>query len=196
MTHLEEVLTQFNAREADENTILIEFRKIAETVFFGGYFLVNGELRIYPVDIEFYLYGEKDKEDSWMQDKKMIHRKVMDNEEVPYFPNSGSLFPHSFGIDVTFENPKQEYRASFLIRSYRKNNNAVETHPTYLWDELFGEATFSGSGLSVIWVDDESNEPKEVCQCRRLNLYDEKKNPDLKPWRYYKKSVEKDLVFK
>ena len=59
MTHLEEVLTRFNAREADAESILGEFRKIAETVFFGGYFLVNGETRIYPVDIEFYLYGEK-----------------------------------------------------------------------------------------------------------------------------------------
>lgn len=195
MTHLEEVLTQFNARETDEQSILTEFRKIADAVFFGGYFLVNGETRFFPVDIEFYLYGEKDNEASWMQDKKMIHRKT-GSEEVPYFPNSGSLFPHSFGIDVTFENQKQEYRASFLIRSYRKNNEAIETHPTYLWDELFGEATFSGSGLNVIWVDDESNEPKDVCTCRRLNLFDEKKKPDLKPWRFYKKAVENELIFK
>lgn len=41
MTRLEEVLTQFNAREANEKTIIKEFRKIAEVVFWGGYFLVN-----------------------------------------------------------------------------------------------------------------------------------------------------------
>ena len=195
MTHLEEVLTRFNAREADAESILGEFRKIAETVFFGGYFLVNGETRIYPVDIEFYMYGEKKKEEPWMQDKKMIHRKT-GNEVVSYFPNTGSFFPHTFGIDVTFENLVQEYRASFLIRSYRKNDEAVETHPTYLWDDLFGEAAFSGSGLSVIWVDDESGEPKEVCNCTRLNLNEKKGKPDTKPWRYYMKSVEKYLVFK
>ena len=194
MTHLEEVLTQFNARNANEESINTEFRRIAETVFFGGYFLVNGETRIYPVDIEFYLYGEKKEEKKWMQDKKMIHRR-RGKEEVPYFPNGGSLFPHSFGVDVTFENSEQKYRASFLIRSYCKNNDEVETHPTYLWDDLFGEAGFSGSGLNVMWIDDESEEHKEIGQSKRLNLYDEHKNPDLKPWRFYKKSIEKELVF-
>ena len=195
MTHLEEVLTRFNARNLNDKTVITEFRKIADVVFFGGFFLVNGETRIYPVDIEFYLFGEKKTEEPWMQDKQMIHRKT-GKESVPYFPNSGSLFPHTYGIDVTFENPKQEYRASFLIRSYHLDNDAIETHPTYLWDDLFGNASFSGSGLSVIWVDDESEEPREIGQDKRLNLKDENKTPDSKPWRFYKKSVKEKLVFK
>lgn len=88
MTRLEEVLTRFNAREANEKTIIKEFRKIAEVVFWGGYFLVNKKTKIYPVDIEFYLYGEKAQEDAWMQDKKMIHRKT-GKDDVPYFPKEG-----------------------------------------------------------------------------------------------------------
>jgi len=194
MTHLEEVLTQFNAREANEKTIIKEFRKIAETVFWGGYFLVNGKTRIYPVDIEFYLYGERAAEEAWMQDKKMIHRKS-GKDEVPYFPNKGSLYPHTFGIDVTFENPGLEYRASFLIRSYRKDNEPVETHPSYLWEDMFGRSSFSGKGLSVVWIDEESAEPRKLGQSTRLNLKDDKKEPDLKPWRFYKKIEQKSLVF-
>ena len=194
MTRLEEVLTRFNAREANEKTIIKEFRKIAEVVFWDGYFLVNKKTKIYPVDIEFYLYGEKAQEDAWMQDKKMIHRKT-GKDDVPYFPKEGSLYPHTFGIDVTFENPDKEYRASFLIRSYRRDNGKVPTHPSYLWEDMFGEQSFSGEGLKVIWEDEESSEPKEIVQSTRLNLKDEKKEQDLKPWRFYKKSEQKNLEF-
>ena len=73
MTRLEEVLTQFNAREANEKTIIKEFRKIAEVVFWGGYFLVNKKTRIYPVDIEFYLYGEKAREEAWIKHLGQLH---------------------------------------------------------------------------------------------------------------------------
>ena len=39
-------------------------------------------------------------------------------KELPYYP-VGSLNPHTSGIDITFENPDKEYRASCLIREYK-----------------------------------------------------------------------------
>ena len=189
-TALKEVLTQFNPRKADGNTILSEFEKIAKVVFHGGYFLVNEDVRIYPVDIEFYLHGER-KEDkgTWMQDPKMIHKG--NKKDIPYFPNTGSLYPHTFGVDVTFENEEQEYRASFLIRRYQyeKNGEVVE-NPTYLWEDLFGYNTFSGSGLVIKWIDAPSKE-QTPDRTPRLNLKGKDGKPDPREWRFIKAGFNK-----
>ena len=115
MITLAQAIAAFDPRKANENTIQDQFWSIAEVALYGGYFLVNEKAHIYPTEIEFYLHGERNNEPAWMIDKKMIHRNG--KEQVPYFPNTGSLFPHTFGIDVTFENEIEEYRASFLIRS-------------------------------------------------------------------------------
>ena len=117
MKTLQEALMAFNAREANENTIQGMLAEIAVLVLSGGYFLVNEDTRIYPMDIEFYLYGEKesDKKIPWIRDANMYHK----GKGVPYFPVVGTFYPHESGVDVTFENEKEEYRASFLIRQYK-----------------------------------------------------------------------------
>ena len=52
MSKLTEAFSKFNPRRAkDEIEIQKQFKEIAETVFYEGYFLVNDELKIYPVDI-------------------------------------------------------------------------------------------------------------------------------------------------
>ena len=184
-TALKDVLTQFNPRKADGETILSEFEKIAKVVFHGGYFLVNEDVRIYPVEIEFYLHGErKEDKNTWMDDPKMIHRG--NKNKVPYFPNTGSFYPHTFGVDVAFENEEQEYRASVLIRKYQyqKGGEVVE-NPTYLWDDLFGFNTFSGSGLVIKWIDDPSKEQKPA-RNPRLNLKGKNGKPDPRKWRFTK----------
>ncbi len=180
-TALEKVLTTFNLREIKEEKILDEFNKIAKVVFYGGYFLVNKNTRIYPVEIEFYLYGEREEDlDTWRQDIKMIHKG--NKKEVPYFPKTGSFYPHTFGVDVTFENEEKEYRASFLIREYQyKPNGEVVKKPTYLWEDLFGYNSFSGSGLVIKWIDDPSGCVQEPKMRKRKNLKgkDGKQDPKL-----------------
>lgn len=185
-TALEKVLTTFNLREIKEEKILDEFNKIAKVVFYGGYFLVNKNTRIYPVEIEFYLYGEREEDlDTWRQDIKMIHKG--NKKEVPYFPKTGSFYPHTFGVDVTFENEEKEYRASFLIREYQyKPNGEVVKKPTYLWEDLFGYNSFSGSGLVIKWIDDPSGCVQEPKMRKRKNLKGKDGKQDPKLWRFTK----------
>ena len=109
-------------------------------------------------------------------------------ENVPYFPKAGSLHPHRSGVDVTFENEDKEYRASFLIRAYRNGpKGEKETHPTYLREEMFGEASFSGKGLCIKWVDKPSGEVVDPDVKARFRLKGKDKEADKKPWRFIKK---------
>lgn len=55
MKTLFEAMRDFNARNANENTIREMFAEIAVPALSGGYFLANNT-KIYPVDIEFYLF--------------------------------------------------------------------------------------------------------------------------------------------
>ena len=102
MKTLYEAMRDFNARNANENTIQGMFAEIAVPALSGGYFLVNNDTRIYPMDIEFYLYGERKEEEPWMKDANMYHK----GPKVPYIPVIGSFYPNESGVDVTFENEK------------------------------------------------------------------------------------------
>jgi len=178
--------SKFSTKEyrlATVDTIVDLFREVAEVAFYGGYFLINGETKIYPEDIEFYIYGEWPGDPDWMKDYNMYHY----GKGVPYFPKEGSLHPHRSGVDVAFENEEKGYRASFLIRAYRNGTDGKkETHPTYLREEMFGEASFAGEGLRIVWV----NDPAEVVVLpavkRRVNLNGKNKEPDTKMWRFVK----------
>ena len=129
MTKLSQAFLAFDPRDLSMETIEQKFAGIADIVMNEGYFLVNGETKIFPVDIEFYLYGERADDPDWMKDFNMYHK----GKNVPYFPPEGSVFPHRSGVDITFENEAEEYRASFLIRAYKTSEHEeTETHPTYL----------------------------------------------------------------
>ena len=183
MKTLSQVIAAFDPRRADENTIQDQFWSIAEVALYGGYFLVNGGTRIYPVEIEFYLYVENDPKGKWQQDANMYHK----GKDVPYFPKEGSLYPHRSGVDYTFENEEQKYRASFLIRSYRyAADGEVIKYPTYLWEDLFGYNSISGKGLTIRWVDDPEGVIPTRKQGTRINLNDGKGKADEKPWRFIK----------
>jgi hypothetical protein len=190
MSKLTEAFSKFNPRRAkDEIEIQKQFKEIAETVFYEGYFLVNDELKIYPVDIEFYLYDERTYDDNrydWMKDNNMYHKHTAKNK-VPYFPKEGSLYPHESGVDVTFENEEEEYRASFLIRAYRTNiDDETIVNPKYLNEEMFGECTFNGTGLNIKWVDEQSEKSGELQWAVRFKFHDKNKEQDTKPWRCIK----------
>ena len=184
MTRLERVLKNFNPRQETESSILDTFSEIAKVVFYDGYFSVNRTTRIYPTEIEFYLFDEKDKSCKWRRDEKMIHKG--NKEEVPYFPFC-SFYPHTFGVDVTFENEKEEYRASFLIREYQyEKGGKTITSPTYLWEDLFGYNSFSGRGLRIKWIDKPGKDRSTPLKGQRKNLKDSEGKPDKKKWRFTK----------
>ena len=193
MSALEQAFKEFDSafstdteRLATFDTIIGMFKKVALAAFYGGYFEINGKTKIYPVDIEFYLYDERagdEEEVQWMKDYNMYHY----GEGVPYFPKEGSLHPHRSGVDVTFENEDKQYRASFLIRAYRNGtDHKKETHPTYLREEMFGEASFSGKGLNIVWIDAPEADSKEPIIKRRVNLNGKNKETDKKEWRFVK----------
>lgn len=183
MITLAQAIAAFDPKNADENTIQDQFWSIAEVALYGGYFLVNEETHIYPVEIEFYLYVEDTPKGSWQRDANMYHK----GKGVPYFPKEGSLYPHRSGVDYTFENEEQKYRASFLIRLYKYEvGGDVIKNPTYLWEDLFGYNTIAGKGLTIRWVDDPEDVEPVREQDTRINLNDGNGKPDKKPWRFIK----------
>ena len=113
----------------------------------------------------------------------LFYRSIIENNGYPYF-KIGSLNLHQSGVDVTFENEKKRYRASFLIRSYRMikkediNNDNVLYDPcsSHLYDDVQNAGLLSlGDGNTIQWV----RYPKggKVIQCPRRNL-------DEKPWQF------------
>ena len=182
MRTLAQAISSFHPVAATVESIEDQFRAIAEAVFNSGYFLVNKgkeERRIYPIDIEFYLYAEYDTEDDWRRDVNMYHK----GKKVPYFPKEGSLYPHRSGVDYTFENEKEQYRASFLIRAYKVDGRR-EDHPTYLWEDMFGECRCDGTGLNVVWKDEQHPHPGVAVPDIRHNLNGRKGVRDTKKWRF------------
>ena len=97
-----------------------EFKALAPYFLSGGYIKVREDYRVYPTTIEFYFHSEKE---DGVKDPIVYHRnnnKV--KGKIPYFPIM-TLHAHDSGYDITFENEKEQYRASVLIREYQ------------IWDE-------------------------------------------------------------
>lgn len=183
MKTLYETLRDFNARNETEKTIQGKLHDIAKVVLSGGYFLVNGETKIYPMDIEFYLYDERDETRTWMRDANMYHK----GKNVPYFPVVGTFYPNESGVDVTFENPNQGYRASFLIRAYKYDDcKSVVRTPRYLWEDLFGYGSFFNGGLNIKWVDAPEGAEVDITPDVRRNLKNGKGEPDTNLWRFFR----------
>lgn len=181
MKTLSQAIADFNPVTATEDSIKDQFRSIAEAVFNSGYFLVNGVRRIYPTDIEFYLYSEYDTKEEWRRDFNMYHKGA----DVPYFPKEGSVYPHRSGVDYTFESPDKHYRASFLIRAYEVlPDGRKEDHPTYLWEDMFGECRCDGNGLNVIWKDEQHPQTWGTTATIRHNLNKRNGKRDTNEWRF------------
>lgn len=193
LQRLRDTLEQFvPANTVDELTK--QFKEIAQIVFNGRY-VVNGEYEIYPIDIEFYFH---DVENEIIKEPQMYHA----NNDYPYFP-IGSLFPHRSGIDMTFER-EGKYRASFLIRGYTykslinkdketftnttskklKEGEIDKFKPQYLWEDLFGNASIFGKGLSIIWVDNDDYKEVNIHPSERININIVKGEPTKRLWRF------------
>ena len=110
----------------DRKRLLFEqFELLAKKMIFGGFFKVREDYAIFIDTVEFYFYDERS--EASINDEIVYHRngrfdfRNEKNEtmsaELPYFPKM-TLHAHWSGIDITFENPKEQYRASALIRRY------------------------------------------------------------------------------
>lgn len=181
------------------------FLPCAEEILCNGYFLIDNEFILDFGSIELYYHEEYD---GGLKDHKMYHtneklpksylnkikkypygqltlfyRSIIENNGYPYF-KIGSVNLHQSGVDVTFENKEKQYRASFLIRSYRMtkkkdfNNDNVLYDPcsSHLYDDMNNAGLLSlGKRSTIEWI----KYPKggKVIQCPRRNL-------DEKPWQF------------
>lgn len=192
MKTLSTLLKEFDGRNKSEPQLTKYFQEIAKTAIYGGYFLINGSMKIRITEVEFYFHSENDSESN-IHDWGMYHR----GEDLDYF-TVGSLNPHRSGIDVTFEREKS-YRASFLIRKYQiDDDKEIITTPSYLGEDMFGyTGCICGDGPKIVWVNDveQTTDNLELAEKPRINLtaYNEKgkilktngkRELDKRPWRF------------
>lgn len=175
------------------NELTKQFKDIAQIVFNGRY-IVNGEYEIYPIDIEFYFQDE--------ENKNIIEPQMYHVDDVPYFP-IGAICPNRSGVDMTFER-EGKYRASFLIRGYMYKsllNNDEKTftnkslqklkegeidkfRPQYLWEDLFGNASIFGNGLSIVWADNDNYKEVRIKSSARINIHKIEGEETDRMWRF------------
>ncbi len=178
MKELIEILEQFdknrndkhnsrNKEKWDSNAVANCFRHCAEEILCNGYFLVNNQFIIDIGAIELYYHEEEGE----IKDHIMYHTnehlpakykeiiKTKHDGGYPYF-QLGSFNLHTSGVDVTFENPHEKYRASFLIRSYRvlegeedltNTEKPFDACSTHLFDDMFYSGIMLGSE-TIKWV--------------------------------------------
>lgn len=157
MENLNNILEKFDSRRTaminnkkwNENAVAECFEPCAKEILLNGYFLINNEYIIDLGSIELYYHEETGP----IKDYIMYHRKErvtsrikeFNNGNLPYF-EFGSMNLHQSGVDVTFENGEKEYRASFLIRSYRvlgKSDDIAndiipfDPHSSHIFDDMF-----------------------------------------------------------
>jgi hypothetical protein len=188
----------------DPQTSLNEqFEELAKYFLYGGYIHVKSEnidRRIFIKEVEFYFYDETGKIES---NNKVYHRNgkysnIPDNDVLPIGRNThyfkpGSLYLHASGVDITFENKKNKFRASALIRAFsveekghlqpiyikRNQNVIVDPRSTYIYEYMFeGLSIFGGNKYSINWIDEWKEAPKQITKKERINIGDEKK------WRF------------
>lgn len=136
--------------------------------------------KVQPTVLELYYHEEKD---GGFRDPIMYHtdyRKRTEKKangetyfsltgltELPYYP-IGSLNPHTSGIDVTFENAQEKYRASFLIRAYSVEYENGKTRAVDNSTEIYDDLLLNGISLEnadwIEWIDG-----KEDAQLKERN---------------------------
>lgn len=167
------------------SSLSLQFEAIAKDVILGGCFEINGLRRIYPLEIEFYYHEEGE---DGLKDPVMYHTAEHEKVAPKYFP-LGALNCHLSGIDVTFENPEKQYRASFLIRKYRVceyesgewvEKKECEERPTYIYEDMFMNIPLF-DGITVKWISRETVNPtKEIVRKQRINVAEYKRDNDEK----------------
>ena len=185
-------LDQASGRKEYAEIIADCFIPCAQAILSGHFRVVNNidgnELArlIYPTAIELYYHEEGDGrfKDPIMyhtDDRKNAeHRKNIKQPEyfkerriqgLPYFP-IGNMNPHTSGIDITFENPVERYRASFLIRKYmiqyESGTRRTVVNSTDLYDDLLINGISINGTDCLEWID--VNNACEVSRGWRQNV--------------------------
>ena len=198
-----------NDRKAYADAVASCFMPCAQRIL-AGCFQVNipadGDpikRTIYPTAIELYYHEEGE---GRFKDPIMYHtddRKFSEHKEwfakrgiteLPYFP-LGNLNPHTSGVDVTFENPRERYRASFLIREYKvvyeNGTNRPVKNSTDIYDDMLpGGMPWCGEDW-ITWCDGGVLDETDIVRRWRRNVPDYRpkadgsgqweKNPDGEP---------------
>ena len=207
-------------KEWDSDAVAECFEPCAKEILLNGYFLVKNQYIIELGSIELYYHEENGP----IKDYIMYHRenriypkiKEYNNGELPYF-DFGSFNLHQSGVDITFENEQEKYRASFLIRAFRviqAGNNVSNTHisfdtrSSYIFDELFcgGISWGHNAETAIKWVRCDNNISNiELLKKPRRNVYkygepifnrdkgiwiDERlKERDLRAWQFIRPDI-------
>lgn len=202
-TKLIEKLRAFQEGVNDRSNLEAEFSKLAEYLLGSGHFSVdygNGDgYDIYLKDIEFYFHEEQGPEKDYIvyhRDNHKDYKPVIEDKTRKYLP-VGSFYGHISGIDLTFENEAEHYRASCLLRGFKVMDKKTgetfdETRPTYLYEYLVGGLT-----NNITWVESDNDVTgDDIDRTTRKNVYEyddsnagnPKKNEkeiDKREWRYY-----------
>lgn len=190
-----------NFHEGDVAELTNQFECLAKSFLYGGYIRIRNDFRVYIRTVEFYFHSERL---NGVHDPIVYHRNGIDLEVVPYFPVM-SFHAHASGIDITFENSDDEYRASVLIRAYEIYNirngvfllwdkskslfvdiNTIETQPpirynvqsTYLYAVLNG---FEQD--SIAWVNEERLKLVDFKIDSRKNVFQSQSEWSYKPFK-------------
>ncbi len=163
------LLPSSDRRMQYSEAIAMCFEPCAAKILAGHFRVTNTEgdkpidRLIQPTAIELYYHEEGE---GRFKDPIMYHtndRKVWSKESyfkdrgiegLPYYP-IGSLNPHTSGIDVSFENAKERYRASFLIREYEVTYEGGD-HPVKVVNstEIYDDMLLNGITLdNADWVE-------------------------------------------
>lgn len=196
MEKLIEILKQFkekrketisngeNIKQWNADAVAECFAPCAKDILCKGYFLVNEKYIIDIGAIELYYHEE----DGDIKDYIMYHTNAhpsksklyeKNHNEFPYF-EFGSFNLHQSGLDITFENPDEKYRASFLIRSYRllktKNNEypkddktPYDPCSTHIFDDMFYEGIMFGK-TKIEWKETVKGKEIESLPQKRKNV--------------------------
>lgn len=106
-----------------EESQMDELNSLARYFLYGGYIRVLDRYRIYIKCVEFYFHSERE---NGIKDPIVYHRNNYHVDgELPYFIPF-TIHAHASGFDIAFENPKEKYRASVLIRAYEVYDDAKE----------------------------------------------------------------------
>ena len=194
MDNLNNILEKFDSlrtvmiskNEWNENAVAKCFEPCAKEILLNGYFLVKNKYAIELGSIELYYHEENGP----IKDYIMYHREGRVNSRIkgynrgllPYF-DFGTLNLHQSGVDITIENEKEKYRASFLIRAFRvlkegdnvSNGQLIfDTRSTFIFDELFYSGIHWGQSTEPVikWVSRNNNtENIELLKKPRRNVY-------------------------
>lgn len=137
---------------------------VAKKIINEGYFRIGNHYCIRVDILELYYNEEaegglKDPIMYHTNDRIPKHLKDAGIYDLPYF-DIGSFNLHTSGVDITFEDPKEHYRASFLIRGFsvfRFNGNEViflnenNDCSTKIYDFFFPNGTSAEALQDIHW---------------------------------------------